>query len=350
MSARRWIKVIALPAIALLIGLGVLAGCGSDSSSSSSDTGTSASGGGAGGKLTIVGYSVAREVYSDLVPAFQATPAGEGTSFEQSYAASGEQSRAVASGLEADIVAFSLEPDITRLVDAGLVDADWNAGPTKGFVSNSVVVFVTRKGNPKGIKTWTDLTKDGVEVITPNPFTSGAAQWNILAGYGAESNVGKDETAGLNYIDALFKNVPVQPASGREALQVFEAGKGDVLLSYENEAIAAQQAGTDIDYVVPDDTILIQNPVAVVNTTKNPQSAQAFLDFLNSDAGQKIYGDHGYRPTNAAVAKDFDFPTPSGLFTVDDLGGWSSVKKEFFDPENGKVTKIFQGQGIATSK
>jgi sulfate/thiosulfate-binding protein len=349
LSARRWITVIALPAIALLIGLGVLAGCGSSSSSSSSGTtGTTASGG--GGKLTIVGYSVAREVYAALVPAFQATPAGKGVSFDQSYGASGEQSRAVANGLQADIVAFSLQPDITRLVDAGLVDANWNAGAQKGFVSDSVVVFVTRKGNPKGIKTWTDLTKPGIQVITPNPFTSGAAQWNILAAYGAESNVGKDEAAGLSYLDALFKNVPVQPASGREALQVFEAGKGDVLLSYENDAIAAQKAGAAIDYTIPADTILIQNPVAIVNTTKNAASAKAFVDFLNSDAGQKIYGDNGYRPTNPTVAKEFNYPTPSGLFTIDDLGGWSSVKKNFFDPANGKVTKIFQGQGIATGK
>lgn len=348
MSHRRWITLIAVPGIVLLMALAVLAGCGDDDSSSSAGTtGTSAS---AGGKLTIVGYSVAREVYADLVPGFQATEAGNGVEFEQSYGASGEQSRAVADGLAADIVAFSLEPDITRLVDAGLVDADWNAGPDKGFVSNSVVVFVTRKGNPKGVKTWTDLTKDGIEVITPNPFTSGAAQWNILAGYGAESDVGKDETAGLSYIDALFENVPVQPASGREALQIFETGKGDVLLSYENEAIAAQAAGQDVDYVIPDDTILIQNPDAVVNTSKNPQSAQAFLDYLHSVDGQKIFGEHGYRPTNPDAAAEFDFPTPSGLFTIDDLGGWSAVKKEFFDPENGKVTKIFEGQGIATSK
>lgn len=346
MRGRRWIRFIALPGIALLLGLAILAGCGDDGSSSSSDT----TGASAGGTLTIVGYSVAREVYADLIPGFQGTDAGTGVSFEQSYGASGEQSRAVADGLAADVVAFSLQPDITRLVDAGLVDADWNAGPEKGFVSDSVVVFVTRKGNPKGITTWDDLTKDGVEVITPNPFTSGAAQWNILAGYGAESNVGKDEAAGLSYIDALFKNVPVQPASGREALQVFETGKGDVLLSYENEAIAAQQAGQDIDYVVPDDTILIQNPVAIVNTTKNPASAKAFVDYLHSDAGQRIYGEHGYRPTNPDVAAQFDFPTPPGLFTIDDLGGWSSIRKEFFDPENGKVTKIFEGQGIATSK
>jgi sulfate/thiosulfate-binding protein len=345
---RRWIKIIALPGIALLLGLAILAGCGDDDSSSSADTtGTSAS---AGGKLTIVGYSVAREVYADLIPGFQGTDAGQGVDFEESYGASGEQSRAVADGLAADIVAFSLEPDITRLVDAGLVDADWNAGPEKGFVSNSVVVFVTRKGNPEGVKTWDDLTKDGIEVITPNPFTSGAAQWNILAGYGAASDVGKDETAGLSYIDALFKNVPVQPASAREALQIFDTGKGDVLISYENEAIAARDAGKDYDYVIPDDTILIQNPDAVVNTTKNPQSAQAFLDYLHSDAGQKIYGEHGYRPTNPTVAAEFDFPTPSGLFTVDDLGGWKAVKADLFDPENGKVTKIFEGQGIATSK
>lgn len=348
MSHRRWITFIALPGIALLMGLAILAGCGDDDSSSSADTtGTSAS---AGGKLTIVGYSVAREVYADLVPGFQATEAGNGVEFEESYGASGEQSRAVADGLAADIVAFSLEPDITRLVDAGLVDADWNAGPEKGFVSNSVVVFVTRKGNPKGVKTWDDLTKDGIEVITPNPFTSGAAQWNILAGYGAASNVGKDEAAGLSYIDALFKNVPVQPASGREALQIFETGKGDVLLSYENEAIAAQAAGQDVDYVIPDDTILIQNPDAVVNTSTNPQSAQAFLDFLHSPEGQRIFGQHGYRPTDPEVFAEFDFPAPAGLFTIDDLGGWKAVKKEFFDPENGKVTKIFQGQGIATSK
>ncbi len=347
MSARPWTRFIALPAIALLLALALLAGCGDDDASSSAATGTGAS---AGGKLTIVGYSVAREVYADLVPGFQSTPAGEGVNFEQSYGASGEQSRAVADGLAADIVAFSLEPDITRLVDAGLVDADWNAGPEKGFVSDSVVVFVTRKGNPKGIRTWTDLTKDGIEVITPNPFTSGAAQWNILAGYGAESNVGRDEAAGLSYIDALFENVPVQPASGREALQIFETGKGDVLLSYENEAIAAQAAGEDIDYVIPDDTILIQNPDAVVNTSGNPRSAQAFLDYLHSDAGQRIFGEHGYRPTSPDVAKEFDFPTPPGLFTIDELGGWSAVKKEFFDPENGKVTKIFQGQGIATGK
>lgn len=337
---RKLIAPIALAAV----GVGIVAGCGSDSSSASG----TAAGSGGDSTLTIVGYSVAREVYADVIPGFTATPAGAGVSFKESYAASGEQSRAVAGGLSADYVAFSLEPDMTRLVDAGLVDADWNSGPQKGFVSDSVVVFITRKGNPEGITTWADLTKPGVEVITPNPFTSGAAQWNIMAAYGAQLQDGGTKQDGLDYIDALFKNVPVQPSSGREALEVFSAGKGDVLLSYENEAIAAQKAGEDIDYTVPDETILIENPVAVVNTSKNLEKAKAFRDFAFSADGQKIFGDNGYRPTLKSVAATFDYPTPAKLFTIDDLGGWSDVKKEFFDPDNGSVTKIFEGQGIAT--
>jgi len=339
----RWLVLLAIAVAAMVA---VAAGCGDDDDSAASSN-TSGSGG-AGGTITIVGYSVAREVYADVIPAFKATPEGAGVDFKESYAASGEQSRQVAAGLDADYVAFSLEPDMTRLVDAGLVDADWNAGPQKGFVSNSVVVFITRKGNPEGIKTWDDLTKDGIEVITPNPFTSGAAQWNIMAGYGAQLEQGKTEQQGLEYIDALFKNVPVQPASGREALEVFEAGKGDVLLSYENEALAAQRSGIDVDYVIPDQTILIQNPVAVVNTSKSPEAAKAFETFALGPDGQKIFGDNGYRPTDPDVAAQFDYPEPPQLFTIDDLGGWADVKTKFFDPENGSVTKIFEGQGIAT--
>ena len=344
MILRHKFRKLIAPLAVLVVGALAVAGCGSSSSS-----GGSSGGSGGSSTLTIVGYSVAREVYADLIPAFQATPEGAGVKFKESYAASGEQSRSVAAGLDADYVAFSLEPDVTRLVDAGLVDKDWNAGPDKGFVSDSVVVFITRKGNPKGIRNWSDLTKPGVEVITPNPFTSGAAQWNIMAAYGAQLQLGGTKQDGLTYLDDLFKNVPVQPSSGREALEVFSAGKGDVLLSYENEAKAAQDAGEDIDYVVPDQTILIQNPVAVVNTSKNPEKAKAFLDFVHTDAAQKIFGEHGYRPVVKSVADTFDFPTPDKLFTIDDLGGWPAVKKEFFDPDNGSVTKIFQGLGIATS-
>lgn len=343
MILRHKMRRLIAPLAVLAVGALAVAGCGSDSSSGGSSSGDSGD-----TTLTVVGYSVAREVYADLIPAFQATPEGAGVKFKESYAASGEQSRSVAAGLAADYVAFSLEPDVTRLVDAGLVDTDWNAGPDKGFVSDSVVVFITRKGNPKGVEDWSDLTKPGVEVITPNPFTSGAAQWNILAAYGAQLQLGGTEQDGLTYLGDLFENVPVQPSSGREALEVFSAGKGDVLLSYENEAKAAQAAGEDVDYVVPDQTILIQNPVAAVNTSKSPEKAQAFLDFVHSDAAQKIFGEHGYRPVSKAVAAGFDYPTPSKLFTIDNLGGWPAVKKEFFDPDNGSVTKIFQGLGIAT--
>jgi len=339
-------KVIALPAIALIIGLGVLAGCGSDSGSSSSDT--TASGGG-GGKLTIVGYSVAREVYGQIIPAFNATPAGKDVSFEQSYAASGEQSRAVAAGLGADIVAFSLEPDITRLVDAGLVDADWNAGADKGFVSNSVVVFVTRKGNPKGIKTWDDLTKPGVEVVTPNPFSSGSARWNIMAGYGAQIQQGKTPAEAEQYLHDLFKNVVVQDDSGRKALGTFTGGKGDVLLSYENEAIFAKQNGQDIDYVVPDQTILIENPAAVTTGSANPTAAKAWLDYVYTPEAQKIFADNGYRPVVAGVVPDDQFPTPVGLFTIADLGGWPDVATKFFDTKTGIVAAIEQENGVAVA-
>jgi len=341
----RWLVLLAIAVAAVVM---VAAGCGDDDdSAASSDTSGAASG--SGGTLTIVGYSVAREVYADVIPAFKATPEGAGAEFKESYAASGEQSRAVAAGLDADYVAFSLEPDMTRLVDAGLVDADWNSGPQKGFVSNSVVVFITRKGNPKGIKTWDDLTQDGVEVITPNPFTSGAAQWNIMAGYGAQIEQGKTEQQGLAYLDSLFKNVPVQPASGREALEVFEAGKGDVLLSYENEAIAAQRSGIDIDYVIPDQTILIQNPVAVVNTSKNLETAKAFETFALGPDGQKIFASKGYRSVLPDLVDKKTYPTPKQLFKIDKFGGWSKVNAEFFDPDKGSVAGIERDLGVSTA-
>ena len=209
-------------------------------------------------KLSLVAYSTPQVVYDEVVPAFEKTSAGKGTTFSQSYGASGEQSRAVEGGLPADVVAFSLAPDVDRLVKADLVSSDWAKTPTNGFVSKSVVVFITRKGNPKHVKTWSDLLKPGVQVVTPNPFTSGAAKWNLLAGYGKQKDLG--------YLQKLIKDhVKVQPKSGREALQTFTSGTGDVLLSYENEAITAQKKGQDVDYTIPDQTILIENPIAVVD-------------------------------------------------------------------------------------
>ena len=231
-------------------------------------------------------------------------------------------------------------------MDAGLVDSSWNQNSYKGMVTDSVVVFVVRKGNPDNIQTWDDLLEEGVEVITPNPFTSGGARWNIMAAYGAQISQGKSKDEAIAYLNELFHHVAVQDASARDALQTFTGGKGDVLLSYENEAITAQQKGEDVDYVVPDQTILIENPVAV--TSDAPQSAADFVKFLYSDEAQKIFGEKGYRPVVKSVADTFDYPTPSSLSTIADFGGWGTVKDEFFDPENGIVAKIEVELGVST--
>jgi sulfate/thiosulfate transport system substrate-binding protein len=307
----------------------------------------SASGAGGNG-LSLVAYSTPKEAYADLIPAFQKTLEGKGVTFSQSYGASGDQSRAVASGLPADVVALSLAPDVDKLVKSGDVSASWTSGPTHGFVTNSVVAFVVRKGNPKGIKTWDDLVKPGVEVLEPNPFTSGGARWNVMAAYGAQIEQGKTEAQATAYLGELFKHVPVQDKSARDALQTFSSGKGDVLISYENEAIAAQSKGLDVDYVIPPQTILIQNPIAVTTKSKNAAKAKAFVDFLESDAGQKIFASKGYRPVNPALVDKSKFPTPPQLFTIDKLGGWSAVTKKFFDPQNGVVAKIEQANGVST--
>jgi sulfate/thiosulfate-binding protein len=323
----------------------VAAGCGG----TSEDTASGSSDGGDGGKLTLVAYSTPEEAYKELIPAFNKTEEGKGVSFSQSYASSGEQSRAVEGGLPADVVEFSLEPDITRLVDAGLVDEDWNQNEYDGFVTDSVVTFIVRKGNPKNIRTWDDLVKPGVEVLEPNPFTSGSAKWNIMAAYGAQIEQGKPEDEAKDYLSQLFEHVPVLDKSAREALQTFQSGKGDVLIGYENEAILAQQEGEEVDYVTPDETILIENPVAVVNESDDPDLAQAFVDFLYTGEAQRIFAGKGYRPVVEGIVPGDEFPTPSKLFEIDKFGGWSKVNDEFFDPEGSVVADIFQSQGKSTA-
>ncbi len=315
----------------------VAAGCGSSGAGS----------GGSTAKLTLVAYSTPREAYQALIPAFQATTPGKGVSFSQSYGASGDQSRAVLAGLAADVVEFSLAPDMTKLVDANLVSADWNAGASKGMVTDSVVVLMVRKGNPKGIHTWNDLIKPGVQVITPNPFSSGGARWNVMAAYGAAIKQGKTPAQATDFLLQLFKNVPVQDKSAREATQTFVGGKGDVEIAYENEAIAAQQAGQAVDYVVPDQTILIENPIAVTTKSKHQTQAKAFVDFLESSAGQQIFAKKGYRPVDPAAAKAAGFPTSSGLFTIADLGGWKDVAKKFFDKDTGVMAGIEKQVGVS---
>jgi sulfate/thiosulfate-binding protein len=305
--------------------------------------GTSEAGGGS--SLSLVAYSTPKEAYAEIIPAFQKTPAGKGVKFSQSYGSSGEQSRAVAGGLPADVVALSLAPDVNKLVDPGIVDANWNKDQYGGFVTNSVVVFAVRKGNPKNIKTWDDLTKPGVEVIEPNPFTSGGAKWNVMAAYGSQIEQGKSPAEAEGYLKKLFGNVAVQDKSAREALQTFASGKGDVLIAYENEAITAQQKGEDVDYVVPDQTILIQNPIAVTSDAK--KGAKEFVDFTRTDEAQKIFAAKGYRSINESLVDKAKYPTPSGLFKIDKFGGWSAVNDKFFDPE-GIVGKIERDLGVAT--
>ena len=346
-------RIASLGALAALLSLLVLvaAGCGGgdDADASGNNAETSADSGNEGGTLALVAYSTPREAYEEIIPAFQETDAGQGWEFEQSYASSGEQSRAVEAGLPADVVAFSLEPDITRLVDAGLVDADWNQNEYDGFLTQSVVVFAVRPGNPKNIQTWDDLLQEGLEVITPNPFTSGGAQWNIMAAYGAQLEQGKTDEEAIQYLRDLFlNNVPVQDKSARESLQTFAGGKGDVLLAYENEAIFAQQAGEELEYVVPAETILIENPIAVVNTSESAEAAQAFIDYLYTPEAQAVFASKGYRPVVEGVETEFDSSGPAGLFTIEDVGGWPEVRKRFFDREESIFLDIENELGVPT--
>jgi len=315
----------------------VAAGCGGASDSSSDATAAKPAGGGKQ-TLSLVAYSTPQVVYDEVIPAFQKTAAGNGVAFKTSYGPSGDQSRAVESGLPADVVTFSLEPDLDRLIKSGQVAKT----AADRWVTTSVVTFIVRKGNPKHIRTWDDLLKPGVQVVTPNPFTSGAAKWNLLAAYGAK---------GLGYVRTLLtQHVKVQPKSGREALQTFTEGQGDVLLSYENEAITARKKGQDVDYVIPDQTIKIENPIAV--TSKAPAAAKAFLDYALSKPAQRVFASWGYRPVDPSVlaANTSKFPTPSGLFTIAKVGGWSKVNDQLFDPDKGSVAKIEEQAGVSTAK
>jgi sulfate/thiosulfate transport system substrate-binding protein len=321
----------------------LIAACGSGGSGSSAG---SSSGGGGKVTLSLVAYSTPESAYTKIIKAFQATPAGKNVSFTTSYGASGDQSRAVASGLPADVVAFALTPDITRLVKAGLVAPNWADNQYKGIVTDSVVVIGVRKGNPKNITGWADLTKPGIQVITPNPFSSGGARWNIMAAYGANSSNGTDQAAGTSYLKALFKNVPVQDSSARKSIQTFVSGKGDAFLSYESEAINAQLNGSAVDYVVPSSTILIETPVAVTSDSKHPAQAKAFVNFLYTPTAQEIFAKAGYRPIVPGTAGP-SYPKPADLFTIADFGGWTKVTTQFFDPTNGIMAKIEQSIGVS---
>lgn len=298
-----------------------------------------------GDVVTLAAYTTPREVYEEVIPMFTATEAGAGVRFEQSYSGSGDQSRAVEAGLPADVVALSLWPDVERLVTAGIVAPDWDENEHAGMVSNSIVVLAVRPGNPKGIASWDDLLREDVDVITPNPFTSGGAQWNLLAAYQAQVAAGRSEDEARAYLKALIANTSVMDRSARESLTTFLAGQGDVLIAYENEAIFAQQAGQPLEYVVPQATILIENPVAVTLTADAPQAARDFVDFLYTPETQRVFGRHGYRPEVEEVLAEFDYVQPELLFTIADMGGWEAARPRFFDPASGLAAQIFAELG-----
>jgi sulfate/thiosulfate transport system substrate-binding protein len=298
-----------------------------------------------GTKLTLVAYSTPRDAYGKIIPEFQKTTKGKDVDFDQSYGASGEQARAVKAGLKADIVALSLEPDVRTLVKAGLINPNWKQNRYQGIVTRSVVVFAVRRGNPKKIKDWEDLVKKDVDVVTPNVQTSGGAKWNVMAAYGAMRKKGRTHKQAVAYLRTLYKHVVSQDKSAREALQTFLAGRGDVLLAYENEAIFANSKGQELPYVIPKATIRIENPAAILKTSKSKAVAGAFLNFLRGQKAQKIFGENGYRPVVPSVLKHFKFPVRPWLFTIKSLGGWEKVDKRFFDPNTGIVTKIQKETG-----
>ena len=319
------IKVAATLTVAGVLALTATA-CGGDAAGDSDKT-----------TINLVGYSVLEQANKGVIAGFEATDAGANVTFKESYGASGDQSRAVVAGAKADEVHLSLEPDVTRLVGEGLVAEDWKDNDTKGICTSSVVVFVVQKGNPKGIESWDDLVQEGIGIVTPNPASSGSAKWNLLAAYGAARDEGGSDEAAQEYMTKLFGNIAALPDSGRDATTAFTSGTGDVLLSYENEAILARQSGQDFDYVIPDETLLIENPCAI--TEGAPKAAQDFLDFQKSEEGQKLYAETGYRPLVDVSDLEVDgandsgdaYPEPATLLTIDgDFEGWDVANDKYF--------------------
>jgi len=337
---RRSSVTAALLAAALALAV-IVAGCGG----SSDNAGASG-----GGKLDVVGYSTPEAVYQeDLEPAFEKTSGGGDVSFSNSFGASGDQSRAVVAGQPASVVHFAQAGDMERLVEeGGIVAPGWDKQPYGGIAQDSVVVISVHKGNPKGIHTLDDVLSKDVEVVTPNPFSSGAARWNIMAVYGTLINEGKSPEEALAGVKTLLEKTVAQPGSARDALAAFTQGEGDVLLGYENEAIKAEGEGEDLEYVVPPSTILIETPIAVTKDAPEP-AAEDFLKFIWSDEGQEIWAENGYRPVNPKLVDPKQFPTPKELFKISQFGGWSKVNDEFFDDETGSVAKIETELGVSTS-
>jgi sulfate/thiosulfate transport system substrate-binding protein len=329
-------KKLTLGAVAL--GLATLTACAGDAS---------AGGEGDGRSIDLIAYSTPETAYNELEGLFEATDEGEGVEFSASYGPSGDQSRAVEAGQSADYVNFSLESDVTRLVDAGLVAQDWQDNEHDGIVADSVVVLVVRPGNPLEIEGWEDIVEPGVEIISPNPGSSGGARWNILAAWGHVIASGGSEKDAEEYLTKFFENAVALPGSARDALTSFTSGNGDVLISYENEAILARQNDAELDYVVPEETLLIETPAAV--TENADEAASAWLDYLWTEEGQAVFRKYGYRPVIEGLEGDVEgatdpadpYPAPETLLTVgEDFGGWPEAGERFFGEDGGIVPRI----------
>ena len=305
-----------------------------------------------GTTLSLVAYSTPKTVLGKIVQAWQQTPDGQGNNVSQSYGASTDQARAVAAGLKADIVFLSTGDDVNLLVDAGLVDPNWDQQSYHGIEADTLVVFAVRNGNPKHIKSWEDLVKPGVQVVTPNPFSSGSAKWNVLAAYGAQRHLGKTDKQATDFVQKLFGHVVSQDTSGRNATNTFLSGKGDVLLTYESEALSARMNGTDIQYVIPRQTMLIELPIAVLKGSSNKDLAQRFIRYTKTDRPQDLLAQYGFRPVDPKIAKKYasKFPSRPGIFKIDDkiFGGWRAVDKKWFSSK-GVMARIEQAVGGPTS-
>jgi sulfate/thiosulfate transport system substrate-binding protein len=311
---------------------------------------------GAGGSVTLVlgAYTTPREAYEKaIIPGFRKywkEKTGQDVEFQTSYQGSGAQARAIVGGFEADIAALSLEGDIDKITEAGLITHDWKSTTNQGMVSTSVVVLAVREGNPKGIKDWQDIARPGLNVLTPDPRTSGGAQWNINAIYGAalRGHCGvpqNDTAAAADFLKSVFRNVSIMDKGARESITTFEKGVGDVAITYENEVLVGKQAGQAYEYVVPKSTILIENPIAVVDKFADQhgvrEAAQAFVEYAQSADAQRAYAQYGLRPVHPEVAKEVagQFPQVEDLWNVTFLGGWSRVGKELYG-QDGVYTRI----------
>ena len=308
----------------------------------------------AGTTLNLVAFSTPKAVVGNLITLFGHTPAGQGVSFAQSYGPSGSQAKAIVAGQPADIAFLSNALDIDTIANAGIVSKNWTKAKQGGIAADSVVAFVVHPGNPLHIHTWKDLTKPGVKVVTPDPFPSGGAKWNVLAAYGQARKAGMSDKQAVRFVTKLFKNVVAQPTSSSAAASAFFNGEGDVLITYESEAYAAFAAGKQGKLIVPKPTMLIQLPMVATKTA--PAAAKAFVKFIHFPNQQKIFAENGYRPVIRSVLKNPSLASwrkkynTGPTFNIHDrlFGGWLKVNRVWFSP-NGKMVKIEQAVGGPTS-